>query len=134
MDIKRKELETIRRQLRAAIEIIDAHLEPLVIPEDVQKEVDRKLAARICLAWDHDIPEGEQVMRGLCETDYHTTMARVRRGTDSERDLMLKGQLGPPAKPGRKAARDIAADKSAKALGKSIAAKAKQQRKKKGSE
>lgn len=108
MTIKKTELEKIARQLRAALEIIEAELTPVEISPEIQTEVERKIANRICLAWDHVIPEGETIYRGLCESDYSTTMARIRRGEDSETDLMLQGQLGPRAKPGRKSARDLA--------------------------
>jgi hypothetical protein len=108
MAIKKTELEKIARQLRAALEIIEAELTPVEVPAAVQAEVERKIANRICLAWDHPIPEGDTVYRGLCESDYSTTMARIRRGEDSEPELMKRGELGPKSKPGRKAARDIA--------------------------
>lgn len=108
MSLNKKELQQIARQLQAALDIIRAELAPIQVPDDITQEVRRKIEARICLAWDHEIPAGERVMRGLCETDYHTTMARIRRGDESERDLMMRGELDFPGKAGRKAARDVA--------------------------
>lgn len=116
MPISHQDLEKIAQQLRGAINqcrdalsIIEGELEPPEVPEDVQRMVDEKLAKRICLAWDHQIPEGDKVIRGNCETDYHTTMARVRRGSESETDLILRGLLTADRKKGgRKAARDKA--------------------------
>lgn len=114
MTINRTELEKLLRHLRAAVNILEAELEPIVIPPEVIEEVRRKADSRICLAWDHPIPEGETPRRGLCHTDYNTTFARINRGEESERDLMLKGKLGPPGKRGRPAARDLAEEQEAK--------------------
>ncbi len=41
-------------------------------------------------------------------------MQRIARGQETERDLMMRGELGPPGKRGRRAASDIAAEKAAK--------------------
>lgn len=108
MGITRKELEKIAKQLRAALAVIERELKPIEVPPDVQKMVEAKRIARICLAWNHEVPEGETLRRGLCETDYGTTMARIRRGEESEADLMARGLLGPKATGGRKSAREKA--------------------------
>lgn len=108
MALTQTELESIVRQLRATLELLEAHLETPEIPKEIQAEVQRKMEQRICLAWDHVIPEGETVLRGLCETDYNTLMARVRRGQETESGLMIQGKLGPKGPRGRKAALDIA--------------------------
>jgi hypothetical protein len=108
MALKQTDLELIARQLRAALDLIEAELTPPDIPKEIVEEVQRKMEQRICLAWDHVIPEGDQVMRGLCETDYHTLMARVRRGQETETGLMIQGKLGPKGPRGRKAALDLA--------------------------
>jgi hypothetical protein len=109
MTINKRELEKVARLLKAALAIIEAELEPIVVPDEIQAEVDRKLQNRTCLAWDHAIPDGERVTRGLCMTDYSTTMARIRRGEESERELIVTGKLtAEAAKSGRKAARDLA--------------------------
>jgi hypothetical protein len=113
MPIKKTDLEKLARQLRLALEIIEAELAPVDVSPAVQAMMDDKLRKRICLAWDHVIPDGEPIYRGLCETDYNTTTARIRRGEELESDLMRRGELGPKAKPGRKAARDIAASHKA---------------------
>jgi hypothetical protein len=113
MAISRTELEKIARQLRSALEVIEAELAPIEIPPEIQAEVERKMAARICLAWDHQIPEGETVYRGCCETDYQTLMARMRRGQETESALMMAGKLGPKGSRGRKAALDVAASQKA---------------------
>ncbi len=97
MKISRTELEKMIRQLRAVLAVLEAQLEPSEIPPEILAEMKSKMERRICLAWDHEIPEGERVSRGLCETDYATTMARIRRGTESENELMQKGQLAPRA-------------------------------------
>jgi hypothetical protein len=68
---------------------------------------------RICLGWDHEIPIGENTLRGLCDTCYSTLMARIRRGQETESELMIVGKLGPKAPRGRKAALDIAASHKA---------------------
>lgn len=133
MALSQTELEMIARQLRAALEIIEAELAPPEIPKEIQEEVQRKMDARICLAWDHKIPEGEQVMRGLCETDYHTLMARVRRGQETESGLMMQGKLGPKGPRGRKAALDVAREQKLKTVKDDLdaALKQKKQRRKK---
>jgi hypothetical protein len=108
MAIKKTELEKIVRHLRNILEVLEAEIAPIEIPPDVQAEVQRKIEARTCLAWDHQIPDGQKVRRGLCETDYSTTMARIRRGETTEEEMMRSGELGPVGKPGRIAARDAA--------------------------
>ncbi len=114
MSINRTELEKLLRHLRAAVGILEGELEPIVVPPEIAEEVKRKIEAKICLAWDHPIPENETGRRGLCHTDYNTTMARIHRGEESERELMMQGKLGPPGKRGRPAAKDLAAEKEAK--------------------
>lgn len=115
--MKKTDLEKLARHLRAALNVIESELEPITVDPAVQSEVDRKIAARICLAWDHVIPDGERVIRGLCHTDYATTMSRIRRGEESERDLIQRGELAAEVKKGgRKSARDIAAERKAKEL------------------
>ncbi len=112
MSIKRTDLEKLAAQLRAALAIIEAELEEIVVPPEIAAEVKRKMDARICLAWDHPIPEGEESYRGRCKTDYSLAMQRIARGQESERDLMMRGELGPPGKRGRRAASDL--EKAAK--------------------
>lgn len=102
------------RQLEGILAVLKAEIEPVEVPPEIAKEVHRKMEARICLAWDHEIPHDHVVWRGLCETDYNTTMARVRRGEENEIELMMQGKLGPRSKPGRKAAKDLAAAKQKK--------------------
>lgn len=115
MNIKRTELEKLIRQLRSVVTALEAHLEPIEVPPEIQEEVDRKAQARICLAWDHVVPEGERMIRGRCVTDYATIMARIRRGEVDETEAVLTGQLQAEGKrPGRKAAADLAAEKEAK--------------------
>lgn len=113
MPLKQTDLETIARQLRAALKLIEAELAPPPIPPEIEAEMLRKMENRICLAWDHPITEGDDVRRGLCETCYSTLTARIRRGQESEIDLMVQGKLGPKAQRGRKAALDIAASHKA---------------------
>ncbi len=93
MAIQKTELEKLVRALRTALTILEAELEPVEIPPEIQQEVARKMAARICLAWDHAIPVDDEDHRGLCSTDYATTMARIRRGEESEVELMKQGKL-----------------------------------------
>lgn len=120
MTLNRRELEKIANALRAAInkgqaalDLVERELVPVEVPAAVAKEVQRKLAARICLAWDHKIPDGDRVVRGQCETDYATTRSRIRRGEVTEQELIMRGEMTAEAKKGgRKAARDIAADKA----------------------
>lgn len=122
MNISKTELEKIARQLRALTNLVESHLEPVVVPVEVQEEVDRKLQARICLAWDHVIPEGERVLRGLCTTDYNTTLARIRRGEEDENSLVVAGKiLGDRAKPGRKAALDAKSEEKLRIVAEDVA-------------
>jgi hypothetical protein len=108
MALKQSDLELIARQLRAALDLIEAELTPPEIPKEIVEEVQRKMEQRICLAWDHAIPEGEAVLRGLCESDYSTLMQRIQRGKETEIGLMMQGKLGPKGPRGRKAALDLA--------------------------
>ncbi len=113
MTISRTELEKIVRQLEGILATLKAEIDPVDVPPEIAAEVKRKMDEGICLAWDHPIGD-EPSIRGLCETDYHTTMARIRRGEENEVELMQQGKLGPRSKPGRKAAKDLAAEKAAK--------------------
>lgn len=117
-EISTKELEKIANSLRLALAIVEEKLHPEIdVPLEVLQEVERKLAEGICLAWDHQIEAGSRVIRGLCQADYATTMARIRRGEENERQLILEGKLlAEGKKGGRKAARDVAAEQAAKAL------------------
>ncbi len=108
MALKQTDLEIIARQLRAALDLIEAELTPPDIPKEIMEQVQQKMEKRICLAWDHVIPEGEPVLRGLCESDYSTLMQRIQRGKETELGLMMQGKLGPKGPRGRKAALDIA--------------------------
>lgn len=108
-------MEKLVTHLRAALNILEAQLDPPEVPQEVQEMVAYKIANRICLAWDHKIPEGERVTRGQCTVDYPTTMARVRRGDDDERELIKQGKLtAERQKPGRKSKRDTISPDEAK--------------------
>lgn len=118
MDINEKDVEKLIGMLRTALAMLEGKVHTPVEPSaEVQAEVNRKLEAGICLAWDHKIEDGQRVIRGQCQTDYNTTMARIRRGEENETDLIMQGKLLAEGKrAGRRAARDVAADKAAKQL------------------
>lgn len=109
MTISRTEIEKLIRHIEAVLAVLKKEIAPADIPQEVLDDMQKRMDAGICLAWHHKIQPGERVTRGLCEADYSTTMARIRRGEDDEIDLMMQGKLGAKAKSGRKAARDIAA-------------------------
>jgi hypothetical protein len=108
MPLKPSEIEKLVRHLRAVLEVLEKEIAPVEIPSAVLAEMQVKIDRGECLAWEHQISDDDRGRRGLCETDYQTTMAKIRRGEESEIDLMRRGLLAPKGKSGRKSAREIA--------------------------
>lgn len=89
---------------------------PVDVPQDVIEMVERKLAARICLACDAKIPPNVVIKRGQENACYNTTRKRIRMGIYRERDLVMQGKLtAEHAAPGRPAKQDVIAAETAKA-------------------
>jgi hypothetical protein len=123
-DILGTELEELRRIANRLIDFVDnLSGEKVVVPPEVEAEVNRKLRKRICLACDSEIPPEVKVKRGQEEACYNTTRSRIRKGDVRERDLIISGKLtAENLLPGRKAKQDLTSEEKRLRVAEDLAA------------
>jgi hypothetical protein len=74
-----------------------------VLTEEMKARVKSLVAARKCLNGAHDIPAGDEVVRGMCRECYNAAQVGLKKGDTTEDDLVARGLLtGEKSKGGRK--------------------------------
>jgi protein-arginine kinase activator protein McsA len=70
----------------------------VVVSEDIQKQVQQKIADRVCLGCGKQLAEGEKSSLCQCLTCYSATYRALLAGTVTREQLTAEGRIAPQPK------------------------------------
>lgn len=74
------------------------------ITEDVKRRVDKLRLEHKCTGCEEVVPDGEPIRCGQCTRCYNLSLRKIERKEVTRSELIRKGLMLPPGKPGRKPA------------------------------